>query len=255
MKNYLIKIQYDGTRYNGWQVQKSTKDTIQGKIEHVLSTLCNAPVEVIGSGRTDAGVHARGQCANFHIDEKYTKEEIFTWLNKHLPSDIAVTSIEEVKPRFHCRYNAISKTYVYTIHTGIVPDVFRHRYMYEYDGKLDTAKMQEAAKHLEGTHDFKSFCGNKKMKKSTVRTVYSIDVQKQSDNIVITYTGDGFLQNMIRIITGTLIEIGDGRRQPGSIEKILESKNRENAGYTAPACGLTLEKVEYGKMDGNGQEG
>lgn len=127
--------------------------------------------------------------------------------------------------------------------------------MYEYDGKLDTAKMQKAAKHLEGTHDFKSFCGNKKMKKSTVRTVYSIDVQKQSDNIVITYTGDGFLQNMIRIITGTLIEIGDGRRQPGSIEKILESKNRENAGYTAPACGLTLEKVEYGKMDGNGQEG
>ena len=110
MKNYLIKIQYDGTRYKGWQVQKSTKDTIQGKIEHVLSTLCNAPVEVIGSGRTDAGVHARGQCANFHIDEKYTKEEIFTWLNKHLPSDIAVTSIEEVKPRFHCRYNAISKT-------------------------------------------------------------------------------------------------------------------------------------------------
>lgn len=246
MKNYMINVAYDGTRYKGWQVQKSTDDTIQGKIQYVLSTLAGNPVEVIGSGRTDAGVHATGQRANFHMPEHFSKEEIFEWLNKHLPSDIAVTSIKEVPERFHCRFNALSKTYVYTIHTGIVPDVFRRRYVYDYEMPLSLERMKEAADYLVGEHDFKAFCGNKKMKKSTVRTIFSIDIEKVGADIVIKYTGDGFLQNMIRIITGTLIEVGDGRRNPESMVEILDSKDRSKAGYTAPACGLTLERVDYG---------
>ena len=248
MKNYMINVAYDGTRYKGWQVQKSTDDTIQGKLQYVLSTLAGNPVEVIGSGRTDAGVHATGQKANFHMPEHFSKEEIFVWLNEHLPSDIAVTSIQEVPERFHCRYNAVSKTYVYTIHTGIVPDVFRRKYVYDYMVELDIERMKKAADHLIGEHDFKAFCGNRKMKKSTVRTIYAIDIVKNGADIVITYTGNGFLQNMIRIITGTLIEIGDGRRQPQEMAEILESKDRSRAGYTASACGLTLERVEYGEL-------
>ena len=159
-----------------------------------------------------------------------------------------MTSIQEVPERFHCRYNAVSKTYVYTIHTGIVPDVFRRKYVYDYRVELDIERMKKAADHLIGEHDFKAFCGNRKMKKSTVRTIYAIDIVKNGADIVITYTGNGFLQNMIRIITGTLIEIGDGRRQPQEMAEILESKDRSRAGYTASACGLTLERVEYGEL-------
>ncbi len=250
MKNYMINVAYDGTRYKGWQVQKSTEDTIQGKLQYVLSTLAGKSIEVIGSGRTDAGVHATGQKANFHMPEHFSKEEIFTWLNEHLPSDIAVTSIEEVPERFHARYNAVSKTYAYTIHTGIVPDVFRRRYVYDYKVPLDIDRMKKAADYLIGEHDFKAFCGNRKMKKSTVRTIYSIDIEKKAADIVITYKGNGFLQNMIRIITGTLIEIGDGRRDPDEMADILDSKDRSRAGYTASACGLTLYEVDYGKVDG-----
>lgn len=249
MKNYMINVAYDGTKYKGWQVQKSTEDTIQGKLQHVLETLAGEPVEVIGSGRTDAGVHATGQKANFHIAETFSAEEIFTWLNEHLPSDIAVTSIKEMPDRFHCRYNAVSKTYVYTIHTGIVPDVFQRKYKYSYKPALDIERMKEAANLLVGEHDFKAFCGNKKMKKSTVRVIYEIDISKVGDDIIIKYKGNGFLQNMIRIMTGTLIEVGDKRRAPDEITNILKSKDRSKAGYTVSACGLVLERVDYGKMD------
>lgn len=245
MKNYKITIQYDGTRYSGWQAQKCTPDTIQGKIEHVLETLAGHPVEIMGSGRTDAGVHARGQVANFHIEDDYEKEQIFLWLNEHLPKDIAVTEIEEVPERFHSRFSAVKKTYVYRIHTGNVSNVFERKFMYDYKPTLDVSKMKEAAGYLIGTHDFKAFCGNKKMKKSTVRTIYDIQIEELPGELRISYTGNGFLMNMVRILTGTLIEIGDGRKAADSIPQIIESLDREQAGYTAPPQGLILEQVYY----------
>lgn len=245
MKNYKITIQYDGTRYKGWQVQNSTDMTIQGKIQGVLSELAGETVEVIGSGRTDAGVHAIGQVANFHIKDGFLKEDILDYLNHYLPMDIAVTGIEEVDERFHARFHAVSKTYVYRIHRSRIPNVFERKYMYTYTEPLDIDMMREAAALLMGTHDFMSFCGNKKMKKSTIRTITAIDIEEIGNEIQISYTGDGFLQNMIRIMTGTLIEIGNGTKTPKQIAEILESKNRQKAGYTVPAEGLCLKIVNY----------
>lgn len=245
MKNYKIIVQYDGTRYKGWQVQKSTDMTIQGKIQAVLSEMTGQEIEVIGSGRTDAGVHAYGQVANFHLPEHFSQEAVLEYLNHYLPMDIAVLNIEEVDERFHARYHAMSKTYVYRIHTSMIPNVFERKYMYTYTEPLDIGKMREAAKYLMGTHDFMAFCGNKKMKKSTVRTVTSIDIQEKESEIQISYTGDGFLQQMIRIMTGTLIEVGNGTKRVEDISRILESKVRENAGYTVPAEGLILHNVIY----------
>lgn len=245
MKNYKITVQYDGTRYKGWQVQKATEATIQGKLQNVLSKLAGHPVEVIGSGRTDAGVHASGQVASFHMDEHFTMEEIFRNLNEFLPEDIAVTEISEVDERFHSRYNAVAKTYSYRIRTNPVADVFARRFVYHYGKPLDTDRMRAAAAELTGTHDFASFCGNKRMKKSTVRTIMEIAILEKDGEVEIRYTGDGFLQNMIRILTGTLIEVARGEREPESMKEILAAKNREAAGYTAPPQGLRLEKVLY----------
>lgn len=247
MKNYKIIIQYDGTRYSGWQVQKCTPDTIQGKIEHVLETLAGHPVEIMGSGRTDAGVHAMGQVANFHIEDSFDRDEILEWLNRHLPKDIAVTAIEEVDDRFHSRFSAVKKTYVYRIHTGTISNVFERKFVYDFEGILDVSAMKEAAELLVGRHDFKSFCGNKRMKKSTVRTIFDITIEQLRDEIRISYTGDGFLMNMVRILTGTLIEVGDGRRAASSMTDILASLDREAAGYTAPPQGLILKEVMYDK--------
>lgn len=247
MANYRIIIQYDGTRYRGWQRLSDTEDTIQGKIQAVLTKMAGTEVEIIGSGRTDAGVHARGQVANFHWKGAEGKEELLDYLNRYLPMDIAVSAIEEVEERFHSRYQAKSKTYLYRIHTGRIPEVFERKYVYDYPVPLAVERMRQAAQTLVGTHDFKSFCGNKKTKKSTVRTIYEIRMEEREQELCIYYTGDGFLQNMVRILTGTLIEIGDGRREPEDIGRILEAKDREAAGYTAPACGLTLLAVEYGE--------
>lgn len=245
MKNYKITVQYDGTRYKGWQVQKSTDMTIQGKLQSVLKEMTGQPVEVIGSGRTDAGVHALGQVANFHVPEHFEAKEILNYLNHYLPMDIAVLDIEEVDERFHARYNAVKKTYVYRIHTSTIPNVFERKYMYTYTEYLDINAIREAAKHMLGTHDFMAFCGNKKMKKSTVRTVTAIDIVEKENEIQISYTGNGFLQQMIRIMTGTLIEVGNGTKSPSDVQKILESKNRQKAGFTVPPEGLCLKKVYY----------
>ncbi len=248
MKNFKILVQYDGTKYKGWQVQKSTDMTIQGKLQAVLEELAGYPIEVIGSGRTDAGVHACGQVANFHISENFSGEEILEYLNRYLPMDIAVIEIEEVEERFHARFSATSKTYSYRIHTSNIPNVFERKYMYTYTLPLDIKAMREAAKNMVGTHDFASFCGNKKMKKSTIRTVFSIEIQEYANEIVITYTGNGFLQNMIRIMTGTLIEVGNGTKKASDVTSIIEGKNRELAGYTVPPEGLMLKQVEYAAM-------
>ena len=268
MGNYRITVQYDGSRYKGWQVQKKEEATIQGKLQKVLESLTGDPVEVIGSGRTDAGVHALGQQASFHLEEDIAlgplleagligsgeafELGLLRWMNRYLPQDIAVTEVKKVSGRFHARYNAASKTYRYRIHTSPIPDVFARNYTYTYtDLPLDIEAMKRAAEGLLGTHDFASFCGNRHMKKSTVRSIYSIEIREIRDEkdrqkeIVIDYTGDGFLQNMVRILTGTLIEVGSGRRDPESMGEILETKDRTAAGYTAPAQGLTLLKVDY----------
>lgn len=245
MKNYKIIIQYDGSRYKGWQVQNSTDMTIQGKLQSVLSQMTGQEIEVIGSGRTDAGVHAYGQVANFHVPNQFNAQGILDYLNQYLPMDIAVISIEEVDERFHARFHATRKTYAYRIHRSSIPNVFERKYMYTYTGPLDINVMKEAASILIGTHDFMSFCGNKKMKKSTVRTITNINIEEYENELRISYTGDGFLQQMIRILTGTLIEVGNGTKQVSDIRRILESRDRANAGYTVPAEGLSLQSVEY----------
>lgn len=253
MINLKAVIQYDGTNYKGWQVQNSTGDTIQGRITEVLKELTGENVEVIGSGRTDAGVHALGQVANFHMNmpEGMKISDLLFYINRKLPMDIAVISLEEVDERFHARYSAKTKTYRYRIHVSQVANVFEKRFVYTYlDQVVDVEKIKTAAEALVGTHDFKAFCGNKHMKKTTVRTIYSIEVKDIYDEnglkeICLEYTGDGFLQNMIRIITGTLIEIGNGRKAVSDIQSILEAKDRGNAGFTAPPQGLSLLKVEY----------
>lgn len=246
MANLCMIIQYDGTRYDGWQVQTSTQMTIQGKLQRVLSFIFGEEVEVIGSGRTDAGVHAKGQVANVHVKGNPDCEILLADLNAHLPEDIAVTKLWEVDERFHARFSAQKKIYLYRIHTGIASNVFERKYMYSYEGKaLDVERMKKAAQYLIGEHDFKSFCGNKKMKKSTVREIYEIVITEKEDEIEIRYTGNGFLQNMVRILTGTLIEVGNGTKKPEDIPVILEKMNREAAGYTAPPQGLCLMEVNY----------
>ena len=245
MINYKMILQYDGSRYSGWQVQGNTEQTIQGKLQSVLEKMTGEEIEIHGSGRTDAGVHAKSQVANFHIEEHFTEGKILSYLNHYLPDDIAVIAVEQVDERFHSRYAAKKKTYRYHIHMGEISDVFERKYEYQYEKTLDVERMKEAASYLIGTHDFTSFCGNKKMKKTAVRTIYEINFTKKGNDLWIDYRGNGFLQNMVRILTGTLIEVGDGRRAPEELPQILESKNRENAGYTAPACGLMLMEVHY----------
>lgn len=244
--NYKIIVQYDGSRYKGWQVQNSTEDTIQGKLERVISSLLQCEIALIGSGRTDAGVHAIGQVANFHCDVCIDEKDFLDKLNHYLPEDIAVVAVEHTADRFHARYSAVSKTYRYRIHIGEISNVFERKYVYSYKGKsLDVNKMIMASQHMLGEQDYKCFCGNKHMKKSTVRNVMAIDILQKENEIQIDFTGDGFLQNMIRIMTGTLIEVGNGSKKVEDIPKIIAGKNRELAGFTAPPEGLCLMNVEY----------
>lgn len=245
MRNIKITLAYDGTRYNGWQRQDNTDNTIQGKLEQLLSRMTGENIEIHGSGRTDGGVHAHGQVANFHTNTNMSREEILQYMNEYLPMDIAVLDVRDAADRFHSRLNVKRKTYCYHIWNSHVPNVFERKYSYQVPEKLDIDGMKESSKYLIGTHDFKSFCARKKMKKSTVRMIESIDFKKEGDMLFITYTGNGFLYNMVRILTGTLLEIGKGERKPEEMQDILESLNRENAGFTAPAQGLFLEKVNY----------
>lgn len=243
--NYRLIIQYDGTRYAGWQRQVTARDTIQGKIEDVLGRMTGEKVEISGAGRTDAGVHARGQVANVHLPEGRSAEEIRDYLNAYLPEDICVTEVSEVSERFHSRLNAGAKTYLYRISTDSIKNVFERRYIYDLNESLDVERMKEAAAYLIGEHDFQSFCA-KKMKKSTVRQLYSIEFKERKGELQIFYRGSGFLYNMVRILTGTLIEVGRHERTPESVAEVLRAKERAKAGYTAPAKGLCLVRVEYG---------
>lgn len=245
IKNIAIILQYDGTRYSGWQKQGNTKNTIQSKLENILFNLSSTEIEVHGSGRTDAGVHAFGQTANFKIDTDKSPEELMDCINELLPNDIAVISSREVSSRFHSRLNSIKKTYRYRILTGKVPNIFYEKYTFHHKDKLNVCEMKNCIHHLTGTHDFKSFTDNKKGNKSTVRTIESIEITENGNEITIDLTGNGFLYHMARIIVGTLIKVGEGKISPESIPDILKSLSRENAGPLAPAKGLMLMKVYY----------
>ena len=244
MKNYKITVQYDGTKYNGWQRQGNTKNTIQEKFENVLSRMCGENVEIFASGRTDAGVHALGQVVNFKCHTKFDCGKIMSYLNAYLPEDIAVISAQEADPRFHSRLNAVSKTYEYTIATS-KSDVFARKYVFRTDAVPNVELMKKAAAGLVGTHDFKGFSSVGKTKKTTVRTVNFIEITKEASFIRIRINGNGFLYNMVRIIAGTLLEIGTGKLDEGVIDEVLESKVREKAGVTLPASGLKLIEVFY----------
>lgn len=243
--NVKLTIQYDGTRYDGWQRQGNTDNTLQGRLEGVLSRMVGKPVEIQGAGRTDAGVHARGQVASVHLPEGYTPQEVQNYLNRYLPEDVAVVEVVEVGERFHARLSATGKEYRYHIRMGSVPDVFARKYQYRVEEPLDIPAMERAAGYLTGKHDFRSFCGNRRFKKSTVREVFHIGVEVCGSDLTLIYRGDGFLYNMVRILTGTLLEVGLGQRTSESMVDILEARERTAAGKTAPAQGLVLQEVYY----------
>lgn len=243
--NFKLTIQYDGTRYDGWQRQGNTDNTLQGRLEGVLSRMVGKPVEIQGAGRTDAGVHAQGQVASVHLPEGYTPQEVQNYLNRYLPEDVAVVEVVEVGERFHARLSATGKEYRYHIRMGSVPDVFARKYQYRVEEPLDLAAMERAAGYLTGKHDFRSFCGNRRFKKSTVREVFHIGVEVCGSDLTLIYRGDGFLYNMVRILTGTLLEVGLGQRTPESMVDVLEARERTAAGKTAPAQGLVLQEVYY----------
>ncbi len=245
MQNYKLTIQYDGTRYNGWQRQGNTENTIQGKLNEIIGKYLGGEIDIAGSGRTDAGVHAYGQAANFKTEKFLDKDKFLADINSYLPQDIRIIKVESVDERFHARLSAVSKTYEYVIDNGTVADVFARKYSYRIEQPLDVEKMRKAARFLTGTHDYISFCGNKKFKKSSVRTVTDISIVESAGKITIFFTGNGFLQNMVRIMAGTLIEVGLEKKDAESMTDILEAKSREAAGMMAPAEGLFLREVEY----------
>lgn len=249
MKNIRLTIQYDGTRYKGWQRQREKKDnitTIQGKIENVLTKMLGEEIELIGCSRTDAGVHAENYIANFFTKSEYSFEEMKKYLLDYLPEDIVIKNIKLAGDRFHSRYNVKSKTYVYRIDNKDYMDVFNKRFSYYLKDKLDIISMKKASEYLIGTHNFKSFTNLKSnTKKSTIRTINFINIIENNGIIEIEINGDGFLLNMVRIIVGTLIEVGNKKINPEDIKDILEKENREFAGDKVPAKGLILKEIFY----------
>ncbi len=247
--NYKLTVSYDGTRYYGWEHQPNTDMTIQGKLENVLNRMTDMTpgesVTVIGAGRTDAGVHARAMTCNVLLETDKTPEEIKEYMNKYLPEDISVNEIKIATDRFHSRFKAKGKTYRYTLWYGSSKPVFDRKYVTVLEKEPDVDLMKKAAVHLTGMHDYKAFCGNPKMKKSTVRVVDTINIETSGSYIRIYFHGNGFLQNMVRIMTGTLLQAGYGEITPDDIDRIIESGERKNAGPTAPPEGLCMMKVDY----------
>lgn len=245
MRNFRICLCYDGGRYRGWQKQGNTDGTIQEKIEALLSRLLAQPVEVAASGRTDAGVHARRQTCSFRADTDLSCGELLALIRRHLPEDIGALSLSEVDSRFHARLSCREKTYVYFIWNSPAPNVFYRKYSYAWPEELNTDAMEQAAALLLGRHDFRSFCSVTKTKKSTVRELLDISITRQGSMLRIRFTGSGFLYNMVRILVGTLLEVGSGQRSPGDMSRILEARDRKAAGFTAPAQGLFLWEQKY----------
>lgn len=245
MRNIKMTIRYDGSRYKGFQRLKDNDMTIQGKIEDVLSKMANEKIEIIGSGRTDMGVHAYGQVANFKINSSLSIDKIQSYLYEYLPEDIVITKLEEVEERFHSRYNAKSKVYLYKIYNNKFHDPFLRRYTTHITKKLDIELMREASKYFIGEHDFTSFASSKSKKKSNIRTIYSINIKEDNGLIEIYFEGNGFLYNMVRIMTGALIDVGHKKILPEDIKRMIEQKDRTKSSDTALAKGLYLYKVNY----------
>ncbi len=243
-KNFKLTLGYDGSRYSGWE-HKEGRDTVQGRLFQVLGHLSEEPVHVIGGGRTDAGVHARGMVANVFLQTDMTATELRNYVNHYLPDDIVVHEVEEVPERFHARYNATGKTYCYTLYDGDGKPLFDRKYVWKVEKRLDLDGMRAAAQILTGTYDFAGFCKNPQKKKSTVRTVDRIEIERQGDYVKLTFHGDGFLHHMVRIMTGTLVAVGHGELEPEQVARALNEKNRELAGVTAPAQGLCLVAMDY----------
>lgn len=245
MRNIKLTIEYDGKRYSGWQRLGNTDKTIQGKIENIIFQMTEEKIEIIGSGRTDAGTHARGQVANFKTNSTMSLAEMQAFFIQYLPRDIVIKKIEEVPERFHARYNCTGKKYSYYIWTADTPSAFDYHYVYQYPEKLDMKKMQAACDKLVGTHDFIGFSALKNSKKSTTRTIKELSMVREGDKLHFTFVGDGFLYKMVRILMGTILEIGAGTRDLSSIDDIFENKVRQDAGETVPSQGLFLDEAYY----------
>lgn len=245
MNKYKLIIEYDGSKYKGWQRLSHTDKTIQTKIETLLSKILAEKVEIHGSGRTDAGVHAFAQVAHFETSEVIDEVSFIDTCNSMLPQDIVFKLIEKVSIDFHARYSVKSKKYVYKVWNSPIPSALYRKYYYNVPKKLDVVNMNKAIQILVGEHDFSAFTVNKSKKKSNIRTIISIDINEIDDKLELIFYGNGFLYKMVRLITGTLIEVGLGEKTPEDINNILESKDRKKAGQTAPAHGLYLEEVKY----------
>jgi tRNA pseudouridine38-40 synthase len=244
MRNLRLDICYDGSRYKGWQRLPGIENTIQGKLETTLSKILDEEISVSGSGRTDAGTHALGQVVSFHCNSQMSAAEILDNLRRYLPEDIGIYSCKDVSERFHARLNAKEKTYRYRLWNSDLPCVFDRKYVYVDARPLNIGAMQTAAKLLVGTHDFSAFCGNRNMKKSTQRHISAFSIEKLGDEIYFSVTGNGFLHHMVRIMVGTLLEVGRNERSIDTIPALFGGK-REDAGALIPACGLCLMEVTY----------
>lgn len=240
MNNYKLTIQYDGGRYMG-----NSENTIQGKIEKAISEMVGRQIEIIGSGRTDAGVHALGQTANFKLSENLTESKIMNFLNSYLPQDISITEVMIVHPDFHARFNAKDKTYLYKIWNEEYSHPFMRKYSMHVKGKLDMDKMKKACHFFIGEHDFTAYSNAKSNKKKMVREIYSLNVEEMNGFIQFRVCGSGFLYNMVRKMVGTLIEVGLGEKKAEEIPTILLSKERVQTGGMAEASGLYLEKINF----------
>jgi tRNA pseudouridine38-40 synthase len=244
-RNVKITLEYDGARYKGWQKLGDHPQTIQQKLEDILEKKTGQPIQVIGSGRTDAGVHALGQVANFHLETEESVKDIQTYLNAYLPSDIAVKEAVFEGATFHSRYNAKEKVYSYRIYNHAIPSVFDRKYSHHIPQPLRLEPMRDAMDRLCGTHDFLGFSSVKKTKKSTERTLTSLTLVKDGPHMKFIFRGDGFLLHSIRIMMGTLLEVGQGSMKPETVEQIFAKKVRMDAGFTVPPNGLFLESVTY----------
>jgi len=243
MRTYKVIIAYDGTKYQGWQRQTLVSNTVQQVLEETATQLLGYPIELNASGRTDAGVHARGQVASMKVSGKLKDDFMEEW-NAILPADICVQELELMPAGFHGRYAAKSKCYSYLIDTREVPNVFQRKYTCHYPQRLNVDDMKKGARCLIGTHDFSAFTDDKS-EKSKVRTIHKILVEEDGYMIKLSFWGDGFMYHMVRILAGTLLQIGSGEKKVEELPNILESKERNLAGFLAPAKGLCLEEVYY----------
>ena len=242
--NVLLKISYDGTNFLGYQIQDKGR-TVESELKNAVKKLTGEDVKMVASGRTDSGVHAKGQVVNFWTNAKIPAEKYAPALNGLLDSDVRVLTSKRVSDSFNARYSAKKKTYKYSCYTGKVENPLKSRYSVLLKNDIDIEKIKSATKIIEGTHDFKCFCSSGSSVKTTVRTVYKISVVKKSSDITFSVTGNGFLYNMVRIIVGTLVLVGEGKIEVGDIEKALLTGDRTLVGKTMPANGLCLEKVVY----------